>query len=157
MSDLNFRNVDVSPSDPVEVWPYEALVIAMERGYLADWSRIAHSSKLAPWGKTARAVEAYAEYGEHDIAALLTETIRIARISACAAAADAVAGQVRSAVARSGLTAGEFALEVGTSGSRMSTYMAGKVAPSAPLLQRIVWTADRLQKAAGESGSTSRS
>lgn len=33
---LSFRNVDADPSDPVESWPYEGLVTAVERGGLAD-------------------------------------------------------------------------------------------------------------------------
>lgn len=39
-------------------------------------------------------------------------------------------------VAASGLSRGEFAVEMGTSQSRLSTYLAGKVVPAAALLVR---------------------
>jgi hypothetical protein len=34
---LAFRNIDVSPDDPVELWPTEAVLTAMERGGLGHW------------------------------------------------------------------------------------------------------------------------
>lgn len=42
------------------------------------------------------------------------------------------------ALARSGLSQRAFAIALGTSGSRVSTYRAGKVAPSAPLYLRAL-------------------
>ena len=44
---------------------------------------------------------------------------------------------MQAAVERSGLTKSEFAALVGTSASRLSTYLGGKVTPSAALLIRI--------------------
>lgn len=44
---------------------------------------------------------------------------------------------MRAAVEHSGLTNAEFAALVGTSASRLSTYLSGKVTPSAALLVRI--------------------
>ncbi|MEZ5382628.1 MAG: helix-turn-helix transcriptional regulator [Microthrixaceae bacterium] len=49
----------------------------------------------------------------------------------------AVADRVRAAIGASGLTAAQFAELVGTSGSRLSTYVSGKVTPSAAMLVRI--------------------
>jgi hypothetical protein len=48
-----------------------------------------------------------------------------------------VASRVRAAVARSGMTRARFAEEVGTSASRLRTYLSGKVTPSAAMLVRI--------------------
>ena len=48
-----------------------------------------------------------------------------------------VARRVREAIDRSGLTASDFALQVGTSASRLSTYASGRVMPSASMLLRI--------------------
>lgn len=48
-----------------------------------------------------------------------------------------VAARVRAAVERSGLTDGQFASLVGTSASRLSTYLSAKVTPSAAMLVRI--------------------
>lgn len=138
MARLVFRNLDASPDDPVETWPYEGLVAAIERGYLSDWRRIAAAIRAAPWGSVARSVEEYATYGETtDIAELLTEAVRRARAAAEDADRDTVTRRVRAAIERSGLPARRFATEVGTSASRMSTYCTGAVQPSAAMLLRI--------------------
>jgi hypothetical protein len=44
MTTLTFRNVDASPTDPVETWPYEGLVAAVERGSLSTY----RSGKVQP-------------------------------------------------------------------------------------------------------------
>jgi transcriptional regulator with XRE-family HTH domain len=44
---------------------------------------------------------------------------------------------VRNAVARSGLSKAQFAARIGTSPSRLSTYLNGKVTPSAALMVRV--------------------
>lgn len=80
MSELTFRNLNASPQDPVETWPYEAVVTAIERGSLSDWRRIAHAIARDPWGRVSEDVLAYAEYGdEAGVAALLVEAVRRAR------------------------------------------------------------------------------
>ena len=48
-----------------------------------------------------------------------------------------VAGEVRSLVDQSGLSQHAFAERIGTSRSRLSTYMSGKVVPAASLLVRM--------------------
>jgi len=37
---LKFRNIDVSPSDPVEKWGVEGILCAFERGSVNDWRKI---------------------------------------------------------------------------------------------------------------------
>ena len=37
---LKFRNIDVSPNDPVEKWGVEGILCAFERGYVGDWRKI---------------------------------------------------------------------------------------------------------------------
>jgi hypothetical protein len=37
---LKFRNIDVSPNDPVEKWGVEGILCAFERGYIRDWRKI---------------------------------------------------------------------------------------------------------------------
>ena len=48
MSALRFRNLDVSPEEPVEDWPFEGVVTAIERGALPDWQRLAAAIKAEP-------------------------------------------------------------------------------------------------------------
>ena len=37
---LKFRNINVSPNDPVESWGIEGILCAFERGYINDWRKI---------------------------------------------------------------------------------------------------------------------
>ena len=54
---LVFRNIDASPTDPVESWPTEAVITALERGSLSDWHRLGEAIRTDPWGPVARRVE----------------------------------------------------------------------------------------------------
>jgi transcriptional regulator with XRE-family HTH domain len=69
--------------------------------------------------------------------------LELARRQAEADERAAVATQIREAVKRSGLSRAEFASRIGTSPSRLSTYITGKVTPSATLKLRIQHTANR--------------
>ena len=51
---LKFRNIDASPDDPVETWPFEGIIAAVERGALPDWRRLAAAPKLFAKNKSPR-------------------------------------------------------------------------------------------------------
>jgi len=143
---LQFRNVDASPSDDVRTWPYEALVTALDRGLVPDWQPIFAEIRRSPWGPVARRVERYLSYREPDgVGVLFALAIDRARAAAEAAERAEAAARVRAAVARSGLTKSRFAELIGTSASRLSTYLSGTVTPSAAMLMRI-------ERAASENG-----
>lgn len=94
--------------------------------------------RRSPWGQVARRVERYLSYRESDgVTTLSSLAIERARRDAEQADRAEVATRVRDAVSRSGLTNREFARLVGTSASRLSTYLSGKVTPSAAMLVRI--------------------
>jgi hypothetical protein len=144
---LTFRNVDASPDDDVRSWPYEALVTAIDRGLVHDWQPIFAELRRAPWGEVARRIEHYLSYRPPDgVGTLFSLAIQRARGDAEAADRAAVAARVRRALARSGVTAARFAAEVGTSASRLSTYLHGTVTPSAAMLVRIERTARALAR-----------
>lgn len=133
-----FRNVDASPDDDVRTWPYEALVIAIDRGLVGDWGPIFAEVRRSPWGHVARRVERYLSYRDPDgVSMLFSLAIERARDDADQRDRTEVAARVRDAIDRSGLTNREFARLVGTSASRLSTYVSGKVIPSAAMLVRI--------------------
>lgn len=135
---VEFRNVDASPEDDVRTWPYEALVTVMDRGLVSDWRPVFAELRRSPWGRVARRVEQYLSYREPDgVSTLFDLAIERARADADQADRSEVANRVRAAVSRSGLTNREFAKLVGTSASRLSTYLSGKVTPSAAMLVRI--------------------
>jgi hypothetical protein len=146
---LQFRNVDASPDDDVRTWPFEALVTAIERGLVPDWRPIFVEIRSSPWGPVARRIERYLATAERDGAReLFRMAIERARTDAERAERDEVAARVRDAVARSGLTNARFAERIGTSASRLSTYLSGKVTPSAAMLVRI-------ERASGGHGASS--
>jgi len=148
---VNFRNVDADPSDPVETWPYEAMVAAIERGTVRDWAKITAAVRLDPWGGIARALEDYLSYAEPSgVTELLRRVVRQARVEAETADREKVAARVRQLIRESGLTAAKFASRAGTSASRVSTYASGKVVPSATMMLR-------LERAAHQPGAASDS
>jgi DNA-binding transcriptional regulator YiaG len=138
MSTLKFRNVTASVDDPVETWPFEGILTAVDRGTLPDWRRLAAAIRADPWGPVAQqvleAVEMSRPYGTSE---LLTTVIEGARRDAADSEREQVAGEIRDLVARSGLSQQDFALRLGTSRPRLSTYMSGKVTPSASLMLRM--------------------
>ena len=143
MTGLRFRNVDAEPTDDVRTWPYEALVTAIDRGLVPDWQPIFAEIRRSPWGPVARRVERYLDYRDPDgVSTLFALAIERAREDIDRADRADVVASVRAAVERTGMTRAEFAASVGTSASRLSTYLSGKVTPSAALLMRIQRTAD---------------
>lgn len=138
MSSLTFRNVDVSPEEPVSAWPLEAIQTALERGSLAHWRRLASEIGDRPWGPVARDVEAVLTYSRpYGVAPLMERVIATARQDAETAEREAVAKEVAQLIRDSGLSRAEFASRIGTSASRLSTYVTGRVTPSAALLVRM--------------------
>jgi len=135
---LSFRNVDAAVTDPVSSWPQEALQAALERGDISHWRRIVAEIIDSPWGPVARSVEEILTYTRpYGVAPLLERSIARARSRAVRSETDEASARIRAALESSGLTAKEFAAEVGTSASRMSTYLSGRVTPSAALLVRM--------------------
>lgn len=145
---VTFRNVDASPEDDVRTWPYEALVAVIDRGLVPDWQPIFTELRRSPWGRVARRVEHYLSYREPGPAStLFALAVEHARAQADRLDRAEAATRVREAVDRSGLTKAEFAQLVGTSASRLSTYLNGKVTPSAAMLIRIERTAENAREA----------
>lgn len=143
---LRFRNLTVTPDDPVESWPTEAVETALERGDLDDWRRLAAEVKRDPWGRTARQMEEVLGHTRpYGIADAMETILTRAREHAEAGEREAVAAEVRSAIASSGLSRAEFAARIGTSTSRLSTYATGKVMPSAALMLRIRGVVERIR------------
>jgi hypothetical protein len=135
---LAFRNVTADPDDPVETWPAEAVRIALERGGLLHWRRLARAIRADPWGPVARGVEeAIAVDPPYGTGPLMAEFLKQAREEQDRRDREEVAAEIADLITRSGLTRAEFASRIGTSASRLSTYLAGTVTPSAALLVRM--------------------
>jgi DNA-binding transcriptional regulator YiaG len=135
---LKFRNIAASPDDPVETWPFEGILAAVERGTLPDWRRLAAAIRADPWGPVAQQVlEAVRLSHPYGTAELLEGVVSRARQLAAESERADVAAEVRDLVGRSGLSKQHFAERIGTSRSRLSTYLSGKVTPSAALMVRM--------------------
>jgi DNA-binding transcriptional regulator YiaG len=135
---LKFRNVNSSPEDPVETWPFEGVLAAVERGTLPDWRRLAAAIKADPWGPVAQQViEAIGISHPYGTTELLQGVVSRARMQTIDSERAEVASEIRKLVDESGLSQQDFADRIGTSRSRLSTYIAGKVVPSASLMVRM--------------------
>ncbi|MGH3736227.1 MAG: helix-turn-helix domain-containing protein [Micromonosporaceae bacterium] len=135
---LAFRNLTISPDDPVAVWPAEAIQAALERGDLGDWRRIVAELEREPWGQAARRLEEVLRYSRpYGVADAMTAVLGRVRAQAEQDERAEVANEIRRAIAASKLSRAEFASRIGTSPSRLSTYATGKVTPSAALMVRI--------------------
>ncbi len=138
MSGLRFRNVDAETTDAIETWPYEALLTVLNRGLVPDWQPLFEEIRRAPWGRVARRIERCLGYRDLDgVSKLFALAIERARKTVESADQSAVADRVRAAVKATGMTQAEFAAAVGTSASRLSTYINAQVTPSAAMLIRI--------------------
>lgn len=135
---LHFRHLDVGPEAPVETWPTEGVLTALERGGLSDWRRLATAVRADPWGPVARRLEdALAASHAYGAAPLMARVLEHARRDAATAERTEVARRVRTHLDASGLGRAAFAEAIGTSTTRLSTYLTGKVAPSSTLLVRM--------------------
>ncbi len=137
MSNLRFRNLTISPADPVEEWGVEGLLAAVDRGSLPDWRRITEAVKAEPWGPfTTQLLQALELAEDRGVRKTLERAVLHARADVEQAARREVRRRLATLVRESGLTAAEFAVRLGTSPSRLSTYLSGKVVPSAALVVR---------------------
>jgi DNA-binding transcriptional regulator YiaG len=151
---LKFRNIEASPEDPVETWPFEGILAAVERGTLPDWRRLAGAIKADPWGPVAQQViEALSLSRPYGTAELLEGIITRAREETADSERLEVATEIRNLVDDSGLSRQEFAQRIGTSRSRLSTYISGQVVPSAALMVRIRRVARVRQLSSGSAKS----
>lgn len=135
---LRFRNIAVSPDDPVASWGFEGLLAAIERGSMNIWARIAAEVRAHPRGAVAslldeEVIDAIRPEAERE---LFRRILQRARQRADEASKAEVARRLRAMVAASGFTQREFAKQLGTSASRLNTYLNGKVTPGADLMVR---------------------
>lgn len=130
MSALEFRNINPDPSDPVESWPFEGIVTAIDRGYLSDWRRMLAHARLYPESQfTDDLREAIAVADDRRAADYLAACLDSDATTHCAR-------ELTRYIEASRLGRRRFAELLGTSRSRLSTYESGKVRPSAELLER---------------------
>jgi DNA-binding transcriptional regulator YiaG len=135
---VQFRNLTTTWHDPIDQWPYEAVVTTMERGLVSDWQPILRDLRARPFGRIARYVTHYAkDPDDKAAAAFFSEALRRARVSQGEKEREEVIRRIRRAIDATELSQADFARAIGTSASRLSTYLSGQVTPSATMLIRI--------------------
>jgi hypothetical protein len=131
-------NLDVTPAAPVEAWPTEGVLAAVERGFLAGLAAHRGGGSARPVGTGGSASRA----GPRDQRGVRDPPPP----RACPGARPRGRRRRRtrgggppraSAAGRLGLSRAAFAESIGTSAPRLSTYLSGKVAPSSTLLVRM--------------------
>jgi DNA-binding transcriptional regulator YiaG len=143
-TELRFRNLDASADDPPEQWPFEGFVTAIERGTMPDWRRIAGAVYADPWGPVATQVAEALQVGRpYGTTKLFEMVLEDSKRRAEASEKEEVAREIIELLGRSGLSGREFAHAIGTSPSRLSTYLSHRVTPSAALLVRMRRVAGR--------------
>ncbi|UMG93633.1 helix-turn-helix transcriptional regulator [Nocardioides sp. TF02-7] len=119
-----------------------------EHGNAAVWR--AHVAAIAahPWGPYPKHLRELADRaGKPHFGAGAALVAELCRADAEQAERRAVAREIRKLVAESGLSQRAFASAVGTSASRLSTYVTGSVVPSAAMMLRITRTGRRFAEA----------
>lgn len=135
---LRFRNLDITPDDPVELWGFEGMLAAIDRGYARDWRKLVNAVAGNP---TLREVfdEARDAAESRSTVALLDEMLRQAERTPKQIALE----RLRDAFNGTRMTQGELAAELGTSRTRLNSYLTGKVTPSMDVLVAVEQIADR--------------
>lgn len=147
---VQFRNLTTTWQDPIDQWPYEAVVTTMERGLVSDWQPILRDLRARPFGRIARYVAHYAKNPEDKAAAaFFSEALRRARVAREESEREEVIRRIRRAIDAAEVSQADFAKLIGTSASRLSTYLSGGVTPSATMLIRIENVAREAGQASG--------
>lgn len=132
-----FRNIDVTPDDPVEEWGFEGLLTAVDRGSLREWRMIMRAVEADPFGAVADTLTEVLDIAEDSgVVGALRCALTRARDAADAEDRQIVAERMVELVRRSGLDQGSFARRIGTSRTRLNTYLTGRTTPSAAVLIR---------------------
>ncbi len=145
---------DVDPANPPPL-PKSAdeLSQIIERRGVDEWRRVLSIIAANPWGPEVSALtEMAVEAALPSPAAALQWCAKVYRKRFEEAERLEVAKEIRRLVAISGCSQRQFAQYIGTSPSRLSTYVNGLVTPSAAMMLRISRSASALAQGATWSG-----
>ena len=116
----------------------EQLMDLVHHGNARRWRAALLPLIESPWGPYGEHIVALTKEAQLDvITEVLQECRKVYRHRQEQRERDAIAREIRRLVAISGLTQRQFAAQIGTSPSRLSTYVNGRVIPSAAMLLRI--------------------
>jgi len=145
---------DVDPANPAP-FPRDAAALAhlVEKRGVAEWRRVLAIIAANPWGpEVTRLADLAREAELLAPASALEWCAKVYRKRFEEAERLEVAKEIRRLVAISGCSQRQFAQYIGTSPSRLSTYVNGLVTPSAAMMLRISRSASALAQGATWSG-----
>ncbi|MCR1784585.1 helix-turn-helix domain-containing protein [Nocardioides carbamazepini] len=143
---LLHRDDDAAPAPATS---RAAVLRALDEGNVPSWRRQASAIAAEPWAGPGSAWIALLDPSRDAFAlACLSAHVDRAQRDAAAQERGAVAKHIRRTIAEAGVSQREFAQLIGTSQSRLSTYVSGTVVPSAAMLVRISQAGDGLRRSA---------
>ncbi|MDZ5620153.1 helix-turn-helix transcriptional regulator [Nocardioides sp. HM23] len=147
---LLLEGVDGANPVPLPDSP-ELLRLIVEKRGVSVWRALLANIAANPFGPEARQLTELAHEAELPPVALVVEACtRAYRKRIEVAERLEVSREIRRLVAISGCSQRRFAAHIGTSASRLSTYVNGLVTPSATLMVRIRWAAAELTPSMAE-------
>lgn len=139
---------DLDPDQvTVPITSVGGLVELLDAGTLPQWRLHLGMVAASPWGSYADLLVTLArESGRPLVLAATESSVEQCREWCRDQERDQVAREIRHLVALSGTSQREFSSRIGTSPSRLSTYVRGTVTPSAAMLLRIQRASRSLQR-----------
>lgn len=129
---------EITPSLGTKQDSVEAAVECVDRGDITAWRAQLGIIAMSPWHPYPDELRELLEAGDRpEHAGAVEAAARYFRDRLEQRERELVAREIRRLVAMSGLSQREFAAKIGTSASRLSTYVTGTVTPSAAMLVRI--------------------
>lgn len=123
------------------------LVGVVDAGTVLEWRHHLAMIAASPWSPySQRLVELATKAHRQPAATIVERFTEVCQGQHKEREREQVADEVRRLVYASGVTQGQFARWVGTSPSRLSTYVSGSVTPSASLMLRMARTSRLLQE-----------
>lgn len=137
--------------DPDEFLPVittcAQLLGAIDSGSVREWRHHLSMIVASPWSPYARhLIDLAGSIDRPQVAAVVERFTETCREDFKEHEREQVAEEVRRLIAASGITQRDFAKWVGTSPSRLSSYVSGTVTPSASLMLRMARTSRLLQE-----------
>lgn len=142
---LLFEGIDPDWALPM-VDSVEELLEVTDHGSIVEWRHHLAMVAASPWSTYSRRLVELAVAADRPHASAAIEAcVEMCREKHKDREREQVAQAIRRLVAVSGATQREFASWIGTSASRLSTYVAGTVTPSATMMLRITRTSRILE------------
>lgn len=150
---LRLLMVGPTTGEPPRLESADQLVEVVHDGDLLLWRRLVAAALAEPWSGGSDSHLALLDPEQRPCEfSSVKALVELARRVAEEDERRAVAEHIRRTVASTGLTQRDFASLVGTSPSRLSTYVTGSVTPSAAMVLRINRTAKRALRGATGAG-----